>query len=172
MKEKLKALSVLLVVLSLSLNITSCSGDDEEKENNSIAGTWKFKEVKAGEVKTNSTDNDEKTALYIEGSAKEDFGNFTYVFAADGTLVLEDSYYGPGSGTYTFEDGVLKLMWGDPDDYDIYKVLIENGIFYLYKDYTEDCNDLGLDDLIDLGISAPTEYQVEKAIARISFSRQ
>lgn len=172
MKERLKVLSVMLTVLFLSLGAASCSSDDDqEKENNSIVGTWKFKEAVAGEVKTNSTANDGKTASFIADWGKEDFGSLTYTFATDGNFTLKSSDE-TESGTYTYQDGVLKLIWGLPDNSDIYKVAIENGIFYLYEDYTEDCNDLYLDDLIRLGISDPTEYQVTKALAIMSFSRQ
>jgi len=162
----------MLTVLFLSLVAVSCSSDDDqEKENNSIVGTWKFKEAVAGEVETNSTINDGKTASFIADWGKEDFGSLTFTLAADGNFTLKGSDE-TESGTYIYQDGILKLIWGRPDESDVYKVAIENGEFYLYEDYTEDCNDLDQDDLIRLGISDPTEYQVTKAIAKISFKRQ
>jgi hypothetical protein len=157
--------------MSLLLVFNSCSRDDEEKENNSIVGVWKFKEAVAGEIKTNSTVNNGKLAPFIADWGKEDFGSFIYTFTADGAFTLKDSD-GPESGTYTYKDGILKLMWGQPDDYDTYKVAIENGVFYLYEDYTEYCNRLELNELIQPGISDPVNFTVTKAIAKINFNRQ
>ena len=170
MKERLKVLSVMLMVLSLSLCVVSCSSDDE-KESDSIVGTWKYKEVTAGEVKTNSTANDSKIGKLITDWAKKDFDSFTYTFVADGTFTLIDSHEAE-SGTYTFKDGILKLMWGDPDDYDIYKASVVNGVLIFEKDYTEGCDDLELNELIKLGITDPVNFQASKAIAKICFSRQ
>lgn len=172
MKERLKVLSVMLMVLSLSLTVVSCSDDDDDKVNNSIVGTWKYESVAAGEITTNSTVNDEKTAEVIVAWGENDFGSFIYTFTADGAFTLIDSE-GTDSGTYTFENGILHLVWrGNPDDSDTYTVSIENGVFYLYEDYTEDCNDLELDKLSELGISDPTDFTVTKAIAKLSFNRQ
>jgi len=170
MKEKLKVLSVMLMVLSLSLCVVSCSGDDE-KESDSIVGIWKYKEATAGEVKTNSAANDSKIGKLITDWAKKDFDSFTYSFAAGGTFTLTDSRE-TESDTYTFNDGTLKLMWGDPDDYDIYKASVTNGVLIIEKDYTEGCDDLELNELMDAGITDPMEFTVTKATAKIGFSRQ
>lgn len=167
--KKMKFLVVLFAVMSLPLIFSSCSNDDE-KEDNAIVGTWKFKEA-VSDVKTNSTANDNKIANLVTDWAKKDFDTFTYTFAADGTFTLTDSYE-TESGTYTFKDGALKLMWGSPDDYDIYKASVINGVLIFEEDYTEGCDDLQLDDLIQLGIGNPTEFTVTKAIAKVSFSRQ
>jgi hypothetical protein len=171
MKTKTKILFMVFLAMSLPVIFSSCSKDDDDKENSSIVGTWKFKETTVGEVKTNNTANDSKISNLVTGWAKKDFETFTYTFVADGTFTLIDSHEAE-SGTYTFKDGTLKLIWGDPDDYDIYKASVVNGVLIFEKDYTEGCDDLELNELIELGISDPVNFQVSKAIAKISFSRQ
>ena len=87
MKERLKVLSVMLTVLSLSLCAVSCSSDDDEKENNSIVGVWKFKEATAGEIKTNNTANDEKIKPEIASASKDNFKGTTLTLKSDGTFI-------------------------------------------------------------------------------------
>ncbi|EGK02429.1 hypothetical protein [Dysgonomonas gadei] len=58
--------------------------------------------------------------MRITDWAKKDFDTFTYTFAIGNTFTLTDLYE-TESGTYTFNDRALKLMWSDPDVYDIYK---------------------------------------------------
>ena len=48
MKERLKILSVALVVLSLSLSTVSCSGDNDEVNDSSIVGAKEYKSATAG----------------------------------------------------------------------------------------------------------------------------
>lgn len=171
MKERLKVLSVMLMVLSLSLSSVSCSNDDEEKENNSIVGTWKFKEAMAGEVKTNSTANDTKIKPKIISTATEDYKGGIITFKEDGTFVnIDPEEPQPISGTYTFSGGVLTLKYGD--DQNTINASIANSILTVEEDYTFYCNGLELDELIEVGISDPVNFQATKAIAKISFSRQ
>lgn len=162
----------MLMVLSLSLTVVSCSNDDEEKENNSIVGTWKFKEATAGEIKTNSTTNDQKIKPGIISAATDDFKGTTIILKSDGTFIEEDTDEPePSTGTYTFSDGVLTLINKSNESYSM-KASVENGILTIEQDYTFYCNGLQLDKLIKLGISNPTDFTVTKAIAKISFSRQ
>ncbi|MFC4673094.1 DUF5004 domain-containing protein [Dysgonomonas termitidis] len=172
MKERLKVLSIMSMVLFLSLTVVSCSNDDEEKENNSIVGTWKFKSVAAGEIKTNSTVNDEKIKPEIIAAATDDFKETTITLKSDGTFIEEDKDEPePSTGTYTFSDGVLTLINKSSESYSM-KASVENGILTIEQDYTFYCNGLQLDKLIELGISDPVNFQATKAIAKISFNRQ
>lgn len=174
MKERLKVLSVMSMVLFLSLTVVSCSNDDEEKENNSIVGTWKFKSVAAGEIKTNSTTNDEKVKINVTSKAASDFSGFIYVFREDKTVTLTDAKYTDdiSNGTYTFKDGVLKLTWGSEDDYDIYNATLSDNILTIEDDYVNyydwlkqagQLSEIGIDD---------SDFQITKAAVKISFNRQ
>ena len=172
MKERLKVLSVMLMVLSLSLTVVSCSNDDEEKENNSIVGVWKFKSASTGEIKTNSTVNDEKIKPGIISAATDDFKETTITLKNDGTFIDESKDEPePATGTYTFSDGVLTLLNKSNESYSM-KASVENGILTIEQDYTFYCNGLELDELIELGISDPVNFQATKTIAKISFGRQ
>lgn len=162
----------MLMILSISLSAISCSKDDDEKENNSIVGVWIFKEATAGEVKTNSTANDEKIKPGIISAATDDFNETTLTLKSDGTFTEEDlDEPEPSTGTYTFSDGVLTLINKSNESYSM-KASIENGILTIEQDYAFYCNGLQLDELIELGISDPTDFTATKAIANISFSRQ
>lgn len=159
----------MLMVLSLSLSAVSCTKDDE-KDGDSIVGTWKYKSVAAGEIKTNSTTNDEKIKPFVISEGVDNYIGFWYEFKTDGTVkgAYEDET--PMTGTYTFSNGTLTIKDGNKT-YSI-KATVDNGTLILERDYTEDCNDLELDKLIELGISDPANFQATKAIAKISFSRQ
>lgn len=159
----------MLMVLSLSLTVVSCSNDDGEKENNSIVGVWKFKSVSAGEIKTNSTVNDEKIKPGIISVATDDFRGSTITFKSDGTYIDEsEDEPRPTTGTYIFSDGVLTVINKNNESYQI-KASVENGVLTIEEDYTFYCNGLEPDELIGLGISDPENFQAIKAIAKVSF---
>lgn len=172
MKERLKVLSVMFMVLSLSLTVVSCSNDDDDQVNNSIVGTWKFKEVTAGEVKTNSTVNDEKVKTNIVTTVTSSRSGFVYVFREDKTVTLTDTKYTDdiSEGTYTLEDGVLTLTWG-VDDGDTYSVSLKDDILVMEDDYARYYNSLKETGLSEIGIEDES-FEATKAIAKISFSRQ
>jgi hypothetical protein len=161
------------MVIALPVFIISCSSDDDDKVNNSIVGTWKFKEVTAGEIKTNNTANDGKITSYLVNLAKDDFSGNVYTFSDDGTFSFDDalaSYH--YSGDYTFKDGKLTLLYGHEDEYDIFNVSIVNGTLIFEENYTEDINDLQLNDLIAIGIGDPVNFNATKTTAKIAFNRQ
>ncbi|MDR1883794.1 MAG: hypothetical protein LBR26_13580 [Prevotella sp.] len=171
----MKKLLFVCMALSLPLIFSACSNDDDEKVNNSIVGTWKFKDVVAGEIQTNSPADRDKIAKWVTDRARNSFGNRIYTFAANGALQLKDSEE-TDTGTYTFEDGTLMLVWGNPvdDDNDVYKGTVENDILVIEDDFTKYCNglELELDELINLGLGNPTDFEATKVTARMSFSRQ
>lgn len=159
------------MALFLSLTEVSCSNDDEEKENNSIVGTWKYKEVAVGEVKTNSTANDEKVKANIPSKVASDVSGFVYVFREDKTITLTKKTDDIINGTYTFEDGVLTLAWGE-DDYETHSASLKDGILVFEEDYVNYYNWLKqAGKLSEIGIE-DGNFQATKAIAKISFSRQ
>lgn len=160
------------MVLSLSLTVVSCSNDDDDQVNNSIVGTWKFKEVTAGEVKTNSTVNDEKVKTNIVTTVTSSRSGFVYVFREDKTVTLTDTKYTDdiSEGTYTLEDGVLTLTWG-VDDGDTYSVSLKDDILVMEDDYVGYYNSLKETGLSEIGIE-DENFEATKAIAKISFSRQ
>ncbi len=168
MKTKSKFLCMLLLVLWLPVALGSCSKDDDGKDNDSIAGTWKFKEAAAGEVKTNSTANDGKIKPAIVSAAAEDFKGSVITLREDGTFTAEEKR-GTSTGTYTFTNGKLALT--STDAYTI-SGSVENGILTIEEDYTPYADGLLPDRLIALGISNPEDFTVDKAIVKISFSRQ
>lgn len=170
MKERLKVLSVMLMILSISLSAISCSKDDDEKDSNTIVGTWKYKSVAAGEIKTNNTTNDEKIKPFVISEGVDSYIGFWFEFKADGTVRSSYEDETPMTGTYTLSNGTLTIKDGDETYF--MKVIVDNGILIIERDYAEDCNDLELDKLIELGISDPVNFKATKAIANISFNRQ
>jgi hypothetical protein len=162
-KEKLKLLLISFVVLALPLSFISCSGDDDKKgkeEKESIVGTWNFKSVTAGEVKTNSAENDAKIGAHIIAKAEKDATDIT--FTEDGKVITQYST----SSSYTFIDGVLSIDGG------VIPATLKGNTLTLVRDFKPRLEDMELDELIALGITDIfSGFSVTKATVNVNYSK-
>lgn len=100
MKNVLK-LTTLLMLLTLSFGFISCS-DDDDKDNNSIVGTWTHEE-------------------YDEEATNEFMYRETITFRADGAWSVYGEEFISGkkentytySGTYVYREGILTMNYSD-----------------------------------------------------------
>lgn len=173
MKLKMKSLLLAAMVLSLPLIFSSCSSDDDNDAvvNNSIIGTWKFDKTVAGEIKTNSADNDEKTKTYLLNHTNGDYKGSELKLSENGIFMSGENgkYDDSDTGTYTFKDGILTLDWGGGDIYNM-KASIIKGVLIVEEDWTEKCNNKSPQALESIGIT-DVNYHVTKAIVNSHFVR-
>jgi len=161
---------MLILALLMPLLFNSCSKNEGDDNNdNSIIGTWEFNSVYAGEIKTNNAINTEKIKPYVISSGEYMFKGYKYVFKEKGKL--ESSFNGgaPTNATYTYSNGILTAKAGNQTL--TIKASISNGFLQLEQDFTEDCNNIKLKDLIELGID-DINFKATKAIAIIYFKKQ
>lgn len=171
MKEKLKVLSVMLMLLSVSLGLVSCS-DDDDNDNGALVGTWDYKSASAGEVKTNSSANDEiiKAETIFEGN--ESFYGFWYDFKTGGGFSSSFKDETPGVGTYTYRKGILTIKAKNGTDVESMRlIVVSDNEFIIEHDYADEFNEMDSDRLVRLGIKDPN-FKVSKAIARATFTKR
>ncbi len=171
----MKKISLLLLSTLMAFCVfTSCSDDDDDdkKVNNSIVGTWTFKEVQT-DVKTNSTENDKKAKDYIIEEEEDWAKATTFTFNENGTFVAKNTMYNDESGTYTFKDGKLIFNYTNEDgedDFEPYNASIIDGILYMtYADYSymEELKNYPQ----DAGITDP-DFTITKADYKVVFKRK
>lgn len=175
---------LLLLSAFMVLNVfTSCSDDDDDKKeaNNNIVGQWKFQKMDITKVITNSTANDKKVSDDISKTDPvcaevKKYRDATWNFKEDGTIEFT---LGNKSrkGTYRYTGGRLEIfekMNEDTEDttYYRYQVNIINGVLIFEYDFTNDYEELELDEIISLGITDTDKFEVLQAGVNISYQRQ
>lgn len=109
--KTLRLVGMALVAVLMCVNLAACS-DDEESEETSIVGTWKY------------------------SSSYE--GNGTFTFKSNGSLVWDDGEETTSNHTYTLTGSELKIIFNDNDDYTL-GTFTMNGKNATYKYNWYDC---------------------------------
>lgn len=108
-----------IIAVIMSVNFTACSDDDEdEKQSNTIIGTWKV---------TGDSDSDEEYNAIGE----------VYTFYSNGTVSVE---YKGGSGVYNYklnsDNTILSIDYEDGDGYEeMYLEITGNRMKWTYVNY-------------------------------------
>ena len=162
--------SILKTGLILLLILYSCSSEEVLVDNNPIIGSWIYESAEVGEVETNSKNNSELIKPYIIKRGDYWFNGFEYVFKPYGKL--ESSRYGGTAkhATYTFSNGLLTATIEGGSTQTL-KAKIVRDILIMEHDVTDDCNDIKIKDLLELGID-DINFNTVKAIAIIKFRKQ
>lgn len=168
MKTKVKFLLMLLVALPLLSTLNSCKNDDDDSS--SLVGTWYYRDVTTGEIKTNSSANDLIIKSYVAKLGVDDYIGFWFEFKADGTCRASYKDEKPSSGSYTYANGVLTVT--DGGERTTMNVSVVDDVLTFEKDYTAECNRLSQSLLSVMGVKDPANFKVIKAIGKINFLKR
>lgn len=117
--KTLRFIGMAIIAVIMSVNFTACSDDDEdEKQSNTIIGTWKV---------TGDSDSDEEYNAIGE----------VYTFYSNGTVSVE---YKGGSGVYNYklnsDNTILSIDYEDGDGYEeMYLEITGNRMKWTYVNY-------------------------------------
>ena len=167
----MKNLKLFLVFMTLSLFLifTACSREVEKVEGNSIVGTWTFSEATADVIESNNPEYNSIIGTFVAERGRKDNNNSFFVFAEDGTVTSGFSdEVGTYIASYTFKNDVLTFI--DEEFTVNVPASVDGNKLYIYADYADHFNDLGLDELIKLGIGDPST-RAEKAIVKLTYTK-
>lgn len=170
MKTKMKFLFISLVALSLLPAFNSCKNDDDDSD--SLVGTWYYRDVAAGEIKTNSAANDAIIKSYVAREGVDEYIGFWYEFSTNGTFRSSYKDEKPLTATYTYANGFLTFITEGERDKETMKVSVASDVMTFEKDYTNRCSNLSQSELRDLGVNDPGSFRVTKAIGKINFLKR
>lgn len=170
---KISKLFFAFMILSLALNFSACSSDDDD--DNSIVGTWTFSNLVASSIKTNSTENDAKLKAYIEESEKAIYQGQKITFTEDGKVTIANTEWLEQKiqGTYTFAGGVLTMAMDYGDDgihTQKHTVSLDKNTLNIKFSLLEDVKDMYDSELAAIGITDPN-FTVTEVEMTASFTR-
>jgi len=161
---------ILIIALLFQMIFYSCEREEVIVDNNPIIGTWIYESSEAGEIETNSEKNSVLIKPYVVKRGEYWFKGLKYEFKPYGYFESSRNGGSPLQATYTFSNGTLSAtVIGGPTQ--SIKAKINYGLLIMEHNVTNDCNEIKLSDLNELGIE-DINFKTIKAIVIIKFRKQ